>query len=458
MEYLLDREKIDKFINKNGKYTFKRRSITYVLPLPTREPERAKFERGFSAITGGVIRKVNEKDVHVSTSDDIIDDIIADGKFQDDESKTLFTHFLKDQVKELTEGKVTTLTQLGRIPLTDNVNERKGEIDLIRFFFDTFIRDNIDRLQTILQNHDDSDLITEILDLSTSDTANQKNSMTYYRCLFPQLREQFMRDLENLAKNPSFLAGHLSLLMVHYTFVAMSQLILQTNKLTGFNREELQPVYYLLEWEKAAKWRDSYRYGNKMLLGEMEGFFAHEHALNILGMNTFSTDRNQFYHDLKEKLSEAGPEAERQFIKSIYAWLSEVYHVKTNIVVEAYKVDKTLEMAFSDFIEAIKKGISNEVNSRYPKAFEAIISKFFRKHGGPLGTILSLSQEQLLMLVAVSITEDRIELKQLWKELERRGVWLDHHSKEEVVKVLDKLNYMEKKSDSGDAQYVKNVL
>ena len=62
------------------------------------------------------------------------------------------------------------------------------------------------------------------------------------------------------------------------------------------------------------------------------------------------------------------------------------------------------------------------------------------------------------MLVAVSITQERIELKQLWEELEKRGVWLDHHSKEEVVKMLDKLNYMEKKSDSGDAQYVKTIL
>ncbi|WP_249870849.1 DNA phosphorothioation-dependent restriction protein DptG [Oceanobacillus saliphilus] len=458
MEYLLDRDKIDQFIYKNGKYTFRRRSVTYVLPLPTREPERAKFERGYSAITGGVIRKVNGKNVHVESNDDIIEDIVASGKFQDEESKTLFTHFLKDQVKELKEGKITSLSQLERIPLTDNVKEQKGEIDLIHFFFDTFIRDNAEQIKEILQHHDDSDLITEILDLSVSDSAKQKKSSNYYHCLFPELKEQFIRDLENLAKNPSFLVGNLSMLFVHYTFVAMSQLILQTNKVTAFNQDELQPVYYILQWEKAAKWRDSYRYGNKMLLNEIDGFFAHEHALNILGMNTFSKENNQFYHDLKEKLREAGPEAEKQFIESIYSWLSEVYQVNTNIDVEKYTENKTLDVAFQDIIAAIRKGVSNEVNSRYYKAFEAIISKFFRKHGGSLGTILSLSQEQLLLLVAVSITKDRIELKQLWEELEKRGVWLDHHSKEEVVKVLDKLNYMEKKSDSGDAQYVKTIL
>ena len=75
-----------------------------------------------------------------------------------------------------------------------------------------------------------------------------------------------------------------------------------------------------------------------------------------------------------------------------------------------------------------------------------------------MGTLLSLTQEQLLLLVAVSVGNERIDLKQLWKEFEQRGVWLDHHSKEEVVQVLDKLNYMEKKSDSGDAQYVKSIL
>ena len=346
-----------------------------------------KLERGFSAITGGVIRKVNGKDVYVETNDDIIEGIIESGKFQDEESKT-YTDFVKDQVKELKDGKVTSLSQLERIPLTDNVKEQKGEIDLIHFFFDHFIRDNTEQIQDILQQHDDSDLITEILGLSANDVAKQKKTSTYYRCLFPNLKEQFIRDFENLAKNPSFLVGHISMLIVHYTFVAMSQIILQTNKITGFNQEELQPVYYLLQWEKAAKWRDSYRYGNRMLLDQIDGFFAHEHALNILGMNTFSTEGNQYYHDLKEKLKDAGPEAEKQFIQSIYSWLSEVYQENTNIEVETSAENKTVNQAFQDLVAAIKKGISNEVNSRYYKAFEAIISKFFRKHGGPLGTIL----------------------------------------------------------------------
>lgn len=458
MVYQLDFDKINKFIDKNGKYTYRRRAVTYILPLPTREPERANFDRGFTAITGGVIRKVNEKNVYVDTGEELIEGILSNGKFNNEESKALFTYYLQDQLKELHQGRIKSLEQLERVPLTENGKEQKGEIDLIHFFYDTFIRNEETRIRDSLKSLDDSDLLSEILNLSSVGAASQNQSIDFYKNAFPALREQFLIDLDNLTKNPSFLIDHIDLLFVHYTLVAMSQLIIQTNKRTAFNRNDLHPVYYILQWEKAAKWRNSYSQGNRMLIEELEGFYAHEHALNILGMNTFSNQRNQFYHDLKQELMTVGPEAEGEFIQSVYKWLTEVYKVKTNIDTAEYASDKTLDDAFEDLFTVIKKGISREVNSRYHKAFASIVSKFFRKHGGSLGTILSLSQEQLLLLVAVSITEERIELKQLWLELEKRGVWLDHHSKEEVVKVLDKLNYLEKKSDSGDAQYVKAIL
>ena len=238
----------------------------------------------------------------------------------------------------------------------------------------------------------------------------------------------------------------------------MSQIILQTNKTTQFNEEQLNPVYYILHWEKAARWRNSYKQGYSLLKSEIDGFFVHEHVLNIIGLNTFTDERNLYYHDIKKRLEEAGPEAEQEFIQSIYKWLTEEYEARTSITVAKYSPTKTLDDAFSDLISAVRPGILKEINSRYQKAYEALVSKFFRKHGGSLGTLLSLTQEQLLLLVAVSVGNERIDLKQLWKEFEQRGVWLDHHSKEEVVQVLDKLNYMEKKSDSGDAQYVKSIL
>ena len=44
------------------------------------------------------------------------------------------------------------------------------------------------------------------------------------------------------------------------------------------------------------------------------------------------------------------------------------------------------------------------------------------------------------------------------EEYEKRGLFFDRYSKEEIIKLLTKLNLIDKKSDSGDAQYVKPIL
>ena len=72
--------------------------------------------------------------------------------------------------------------------------------------------------------------------------------------------------------------------------------------------------------------------------------------------------------------------------------------------------------------------------------------------------MLNMTQEMLLMITAVCIKEDKITLKDLFKEYERRGLFLDSYSQVEVIDLLGKLNLIDKKSDSGDAQYVKSIL
>ena len=46
----------------------------------------------------------------------------------------------------------------------------------------------------------------------------------------------------------------------------------------------------------------------------------------------------------------------------------------------------------------------------------------------------------------------------MFKEYEKRGVYLDRTSKEILQEYFAKLNIIDKKSDSGDAQYVRRIL
>jgi len=64
----------------------------------------------------------------------------------------------------------------------------------------------------------------------------------------------------------------------------------------------------------------------------------------------------------------------------------------------------------------------------------------------------------LLTLTALCVKDKKIKLNQLYKEYEKRGLYFDRYSKEEIEIFLTKLNLIDKKSDSGDAKYVRPVL
>ena len=46
----------------------------------------------------------------------------------------------------------------------------------------------------------------------------------------------------------------------------------------------------------------------------------------------------------------------------------------------------------------------------------------------------------------------------LFEEFEKRGISFDRDSKAKIIQLYEKLNLLEKKSDSGDAQYVRSIL
>ncbi|KQS37703.1 MULTISPECIES: DNA phosphorothioation-dependent restriction protein DptG [unclassified Exiguobacterium] len=456
--YQLKKESIRRFAGKGGKYVFARRKNVYLLPFPTREPERVKFENGFLSVTGAFVRMIKGKSAEIDLKSQSFDDVLRLGKFDDDESKQLFEYYLEESNHDVTSQRIDKIEQLERVPLSENEREQVGEIDFARYLYDTYARENRTVLHDHFQTTEEMDIITTVLMEQLSPVARYDQGEETYRSLFPGLEERFQEDVAHMRRNPKFLIENLSALLVHYAFTSITQTIFKVNKIGHFEAHHLQPLYFLLRWEKGAKWRENYESGYRLIKYGLEHFYAHEHALNILSMNDFiGHDKNRLYHDYFEFFAEK-PEGRQPFISSIYEWLEEEYATWTKQDVPHNLEGKTLRDAFEDLHRTIRMGVSKELNSRYPKTLEMLVKQFYRKNGGSLGTLLSLSQEQLLMLVAVSVKEERIELRELWKRLEERGVWFDYNSKEEVVKLLDKLNYLEKKSDSGDAQYVKSIL
>ena len=83
----------------------------------------------------------------------------------------------------------------------------------------------------------------------------------------------------------------------------------------------------------------------------------------------------------------------------------------------------------------------------------------YTKTRGRLGSTTVLNQELLLFLTKLCVgQEEKIRLNELWEQLNLRGITFDEASKGEIIKLFERINLLEKKSDSGDAQYIKSII
>ena len=113
--------------------------------------------------------------------------------------------------------------------------------------------------------------------------------------------------------------------------------------------------------------------------------------------------------------------------------------------------------------EAIKYQFDKTTRSRANEAYNNWYVKFvfenFAKKRGNLGYNLNLTEDDIILMTKICINEEeKIKLNSLFKEFENRGMFFDKDSRLKIVELYEKLNLLEKKSDSGDAQYVKSVL
>ena len=54
--------------------------------------------------------------------------------------------------------------------------------------------------------------------------------------------------------------------------------------------------------------------------------------------------------------------------------------------------------------------------------------------------------------------DGKVKLSVLFDKFEERGLVFDRESKRKIIELFEKMNFLEKRSDSGDAQYVKSDL
>ena len=72
---------------------------------------------------------------------------------------------------------------------------------------------------------------------------------------------------------------------------------------------------------------------------------------------------------------------------------------------------------------------------------------------------LNMTEDDIILMTKICINDKKkLKLNILFEEFEKRGLFFDRDSSKKIIQLYEKLNFLEKKSDSGDAQYVMSFI
>ena len=448
---LIKSMQIDENVPCSGKHTINKSAP--FLPFKTRNPERPKFKRLFLGVTGELIRIINNKELPKDFDvKDYIDDIVSIVEC-DDEDKEYLKEIIKDSLIDK-DGNINIFhaSIFNYIQLTEG-KESVGEKEIAKFLYDIIFY-NDDVIKSSFNREESNNLITKLILNNLKGLNDKKETEKIYRDNLKFITDVAIEDFRFLTKHTDFLLKNFESLLAFYYFYYVTQLAVKLNKKMNGTYGEPEKLYYLMDWEKFSKNRKSELLGYKYIKSESRNLFINiniiEHLNFLFGVKNFN------YEEINNLYANLGEEEKKNYIETIKEWIN---FYRRHFSQDEIELNDGLEDLILKLEKSLKERIEQATSSRYALSIEEIGNKYFLKtRGGAYGKMLNMTQEMILILTAVSIKKDKITLKSLFKEYERRGVFLDQYSKDAVLELLVKLNLIDKKSDSGDAQYVKRIL
>ncbi|SIS63356.1 DNA phosphorothioation-dependent restriction protein DptG [Salimicrobium flavidum] len=343
-------------------------------------------------------------------------------------------------------------------PLTSK-KKKSLEKKVAKFLKDVLVNNSREEVSKSFVKQGNEDLLVSMI-LDHLDELNSVQNAKSYQNLLPNLSELFVDDFFFISKYEDYFLENFQVLLQHYYFVYVSQLTFAFSKLENGSLSKVEPLFYTLDWESLNKRRKAFDgvYNFRNLREKSQSTFIHVHVQSQLSHNWLNEDMKfMSYAELYDLLNEeVSAEEKDAFLEDIKEWLT-VYGDKMGVEVPINI--SSINEAFSALFTMLSKGMSEEVSRNYGKLIEDAAYGKFLKARGSLGQTLNITQDFLLLLTALAVKDKgRIPLKQLFEEFEKRGIALDQYSRKETMILLDNLNIIEKKSDSGDAQYVKSIL
>lgn len=411
-----------------------------------------------SGTVGELVRLINNKklgneDLEI---DKIIKQIMQLVQLEDENDRSYLYEVIKEHIISEDGNR-----NIFHYDLYNYINSNKKEEKIAKFLYDVFFKE-MKYFEHIYSEIENEDVITRLIleGLEESDYLVDRQSDDNEECYENKL--QFItklayEDFRFLLKNKDFFLEYFERLVYFYYFYYLVQLCIKINKRFNSDYNKVEETYYLLDWEKAGKNRKSAIKGYKDIKDRGEELWVNlnviEHSNFLMGTENYNlVEIKEYFLSLNEK-------EKLEYLETLKEWVKE-YKICTHQEDQDNDIELDFDKLMNEIIQSVSIKLSDPGRGR--RLFNNVeeIGKlyFLKSRGGAYGYMFNLTQETILMLTAICVKKEKITLKALFEEYNKRGVFLDKESKELVVTFLEKLNLIDKKSDSGDAQYVKSIL
>lgn len=470
MEYKFDE---DKFIeNFNAKSTEKKSAdsmrLTHkadnqfkLFPYKASGKTQAPIVTELEDIVRGFFREALNKKTEPIDYEDLCASLVAEVEIEEEDVECF-----RDLIQSLFfVGNDFVANNLGLYPYQTLTNNKSAD-NLTKFLFSVFGINEAD-CKAIEKAKDQyrfnvlEDMIIKVIE--EKKVSDAEESPPYY-CIKTDIQEKFRNDFYFLLESGMTSLEDMANLFAIYYFFYVSQTCIILDHFCSGKRDDEVKFYYALDWEKVSKNRLCCIEGWDKLQDSVSHMFSHAITLEILNQ-TIDQQMCDYIifgewacedKDVDIKIATQVEKAERIYCSYVGDYKE---FDKISFQQGTTKTEKAIRHLYKCVEEQFLGTGRKRANQFYNEKFSEFCKSRWIKNRKKSGLVLNLTERDIIFLTKICLRNaDKIRLNDLYKEYEYRGIYLDNTSKEYLQQFFTKLNLIDKKSDSGDAQYVKRIL
>lgn len=361
------------------------------------------------------------------------------------------------------KGKLLPLNAKALNYVESNITQKQVAEYLYSLFVDST---NLKERYKKMEKKEDTNILEQLVFDSLEGKQNGEEAViTKSTCFLPYVKEVFIKDFEILIQDTNTYQNNINRFLAYYYMFYVSQLAVKLNKFEKGERGKIEEIYLTLYEEVVTKVRRGYEYGWKYVRDKLSHMFSHAVVLEMLSHNI--ENKHMDYIDIEKRFNDADDDKnvslEIYSIREKYMnWIPLDYSgckhdfKSDGSCLTSIEVKRLYETVDYQFIHG---GRISHYNG-FVRKYIDFVQKNFGKFRGVYGYTLSVHESDIVMFVKIILKENggKIGLTKLFEEFEKRGLLFDRESKKKIILLLEKMNLLEKRSDSGDAQYVKYIL